>query len=1041
MKRRVGRISLPLSVLLVGMTAMGADTGGMKASGGPQYVVPGKNGQALKLDGKTYVKGPRLGMLEQATILMWVKVEDVPWDFAALLNTTGWQQSGLHVQLVRDGRLRVSVNGIGADIESKAEPAKVRDAWQHIAVSYDGKGKAATIYINGKVDASVQLDTAVPLDLTKFTVGAWDEGARPFVGLLEDVRIYSRVLSGEEIARAMEKKAVSGGDLMIWDFAAVKARTVVDISGNKRNGRIAGESAGFASPGPEFVKKEFRKMGLSSIERGFVSGAPAPTWEHALLSGNGIMGAMVMSEPLEETIILNHAGLFRPIASPKPPVDTGSHLKEIRQMMADGQYQKAADYVVELSREEGWRGKVWTDPFVPACDIAVAMPEAGEVRSYLRGVDFSTGVAAVRWEDDRGEMNRRVFVSRADNLVVLWIKGSSKGKLDCDIKMNEHAPVGRGVRDVSATAEGEWLTYRHGFALQFPGSLQGCEAAARVVARNGTAKAENGAIRVRGADEVLVLVRVDLTRDFAKPGIEGIKRAISAVKADYNALLERHAKVHGGIFNRERLDLGGAEDHALTAEELIAKSRVGALSRALLEKEFDACRYNILSSMGAMPPLLQGIWTGTWSPAWSGDYTQNGNVQSAIASVLSGNMAECMDAYFRYLESQLPEYRVNAQRLYGARGIHVPSRTSSHGLNNHFDQVWPMTFWTAGAGWAAHFFHDYYLYTGDREFLRKRAVPFMKEAALFYEDFLFEGPDGKYVFSPSYSPENNPANNPSQSCVNAAMDIAVARELLTNLVAACEELKVEEEGVGRWKAMLAKLPDYMINKDGAVKEWNVANLDDNYGHRHCSHLYALFDGMPKEIAGNEQLKRAFMRASELRMEVRRRNSGGEMAFGLVQLGLAVSSLRDAEMSYEIVDWLANNYWFANMATTHNPKSIFNTDLSGGLPAIIIKMLAFSDIPGTLDLLPACPKEWPKGRIEGIACRGAILVRSMSWDGGKVTVTLRSKNARKVAVRLPWAVSAMKVAPGGALVGDPTDQGRGRLVSLPAGEDVTLEIAR
>jgi hypothetical protein len=91
------------------------------------------------------------------------------------------------------------------------------------------------------------------------------------------------------------------------------------------------------------------------------------------------------------------------------------------------------------------------------------------------------------------------------------------------------------------------------------------------------------------------------------------------------------------------------------------------------------------------------------------------------------------------------------------------------------------------------------------------------------------------------------------------------------------------------------------------------------------------------------------------MEVRRRNSGGEMAFGLVQLGLAVSSLRDAEMSYEVVDWLANNYWFPNMATTHNPKSIFNTDLSGGLPAIIIKMLAFSDIAGTLDLLPACPR--------------------------------------------------------------------------------------
>jgi trehalose/maltose hydrolase-like predicted phosphorylase len=49
-----------------------------------------------------------------------------------------------------------------------------------------------------------------------------------------------------------------------------------------------------------------------------------------------------------------------------------------------------------------------------------------------------------------------------------------------------------------------------------------------------------------------------------------------------------------------------------------------------------------------------------------------------------------------------------------------------------------MTFWTAGAGWVSQFFYEYYLYTGDKDFLAKRALPFMKEAALFYEDFLDE---------------------------------------------------------------------------------------------------------------------------------------------------------------------------------------------------------------------------------------------------------------------------------------------------------------
>ena len=86
--------------------------------------------------------------------------------------------------------------------------------------------------------------------------------------------------------------------------------------------------------------------------------------------------------------------------------------------------------------------------------------------------------------------------------------------------------------------------------------------------------------------------------------------------------------------------------------------------------------------------------------------------------------------------------------------------------------------WVGGAGWAAHFFYDYYLYTGDREFLAEHALPFMEKAALFFEDYLYEGPDGKFVFSPTQSPENTPGNSNSQASFNATMDVAVAKELL-----------------------------------------------------------------------------------------------------------------------------------------------------------------------------------------------------------------------------------------------------------------------
>ena len=164
---------------------------------------------------------------------------------------------------------------------------------------------------------------------------------------------------------------------------------------------------------------------------------------------------------------------------------------------------------------------------------------------------------------------------------------------------------------------------------------------------------------------------------------------------------------------------------------------------------------NIICATGVNPPNLQGIWGGTVTPPWSSDFTTNGNLPVAVSHYLQANTPELMLPLFDKLESLYDDFRTNAKVLFGCRGIYISSHFASHGLNNHFDATWPMTFWTVGAAWYAMFYYDYYLYTLDKEFLRKRALPFMEDAALFYEDFLIEGEDGKLVFCPSYSPENN----------------------------------------------------------------------------------------------------------------------------------------------------------------------------------------------------------------------------------------------------------------------------------------------
>jgi hypothetical protein len=781
--------------------------------------------------------------------------------------------------------------------------------------------------------------------------------------------------------------------------------------------------------------------------RGFISHTQASSWEEALISGNGSLGALVMGNPRSETIILSHERLFMPMDKAMPPVPLAPRLDEIRALVDAGRYSDAAQLAEEISFENDYKEMPWTDPLIPAFDIIVEMDGAGDPQNYARSVDFETGVATVRWEEDNGIFIRRLFVSRADDVAVLSITGPKPGSVDCTIKLatrpagsSEEDDEGEGgfaagIRDVEIAAEGPMLVYRSMFAKPYPGSLEGYEGATFVSANNGSTEASDGAVRIAGADAVMVLARVSVLNDYDDSLLGQTYEDLSEM-GSFDDLLARHTAIHGEMFNRTRLDLGD-EDMAQPSEELLAGSSMGNLDPRLLDRLYDASRYAILSSTGDYPPTLQGIWTGTWTPPWMSDWTINGNVQTAIAGMLSGNMTESMEAYFSLMEEHVPDYRENAERMYGARGILTPARLSTHGYFNHFNAQYIHLFWTSGAGWASQFFYDYYLYTGDKEFLRERALPWMRETALFYEDFLIEGPDGKYVFNPSYSPENTAANSDSQASINATMEVAICRELLTNLVSASKELGVEEDGVARWEAMIEKLPDYMINNDGAVKEWTTDKLKENYLHRHGSQMYALFAGLPDEIAGDENLQRAFVEAIERRLAFYRAE-GGDMSFGLVQLGLSAASLGNADQAYEAIDRLANDYWRANLVSTHNVHSLFNVDICGGMPALINHMLVQSS-PGSLLLLPALPDEWPTGRIKGILARGQITIESLEWDEEEARVVIRSGKRQQIRIAVRGGGADAEVTSGEAEL-QSLDDGV-YTISLPANETIALCLPR
>ena len=785
--------------------------------------------------------------------------------------------------------------------------------------------------------------------------------------------------------------------------------------------------------------EELRKLPVP--ERGFISSEPAKTWEQGLLSGNGTIGASVLSRPIDEIIVFSHKRMLVPERPPLLPPSTATRLFEIRRLVERGLYDQASRLAMDLSQQKDF---LYPDPLMPAFDLRIKMEEKGQVADYMRSTNFRTGETTVHWADSRGAFERKLFVSRADGVAVLLITGPARGTVNCRLELQPREPGNErfkaNVNNVAMTADPSGLTYRNGFVNAYPGSIQGCEGVARVIARNGTPEVDGQALAVKNADEVLVIVNIAMLDEFKKTKIDQMKASLAGMAMDYAALLKRHEKIHGELFGRMRLDLGGGADRTLTSEQLLAKTSDAQPSRALIEKVFDAGRYNIISSTNDLPPTLQGVWAGTYDPPWASDFTHNGNVPSAIASMLMGNTPELMLAYTSYMEWLVPYLEVNARLIFGARGIVLPSRSTTTGYNNAFTRGFPGQFWVAGAPWAAHFFYDYYLYTGDRTFLARHALPFMEKAAVFFEDYLYEGPDGKYVFNPTQSPENNPKNTRSQLTLNATMDVAAAKELLRNTIAASRELNVNQDKIPVWEKMLAKMPDYMINEDGAIKEWLAPQLEDNYDHRHTSQLYALFDGMPEEIAKSPKLQAAFKRLIELKLDRHWTNwqrQGGFMSFGLVQLGQASTSLGDAEMAYRCLVPLINRYWYNSLASTHNAGELFNTDISGGMPAVLIKMLVASEL-GEIRLLPARPGAWPSGTIEGVLCRGQIEIKRLHWDAQTIEVLLKSSKKQEITLHAPAEIRNLTVKQGEAGVKN-TDDPKSRRLSLPLGQEIQFEL--
>jgi alpha-L-fucosidase 2 len=738
---------------------------------------------------------------------------------------------------------------------------------------------------------------------------------------------------------------------------------------------------------------------------------PAVDWNEALPVGNGRLGAMVFGYPGREKLQLNEETLWAgaPIDNNNPAALEALPL--IRRALFEGDYAQASTLA-----EKSLLG---TPPrirsYQPLGDLLIDLEEVRAGAEYERDLDLRDGIASVFCETPEGvKIERQVFSSAADDVLAVGIAAGRGAEITGTIRLTR-------ARDATVRASS-----RNGIVLSGrivdtadplsgPGGEHMRFAASLVVsAKGGRVKREGEALRVQGAREVTILLAAATDYDPARldfdPGADPVaKSAETLAKArrfSFRELRDRHVAEHRALYDRVSLDLGGSpEASGLPTDERLARVKAGGGDPGLAALYFQYGRYLLMGSSrrpAALPANLQGIWNQDFEAAWNSDFHTNINLQMNYWPAEVANLPETVAPLADFIGRLTVPGAVTARKTYGTRGWTLHHLTDPFGRTGVADGVWGVS--PMAGPWMTFPLWDHYEFTGDTAFLRNIAYPIMKGAAEFAADFLIPSPEGWLVTAPSHSPENayiDPNTGKPESLTYAAtIDLEIARALFENCVRAAGILGVDAEFSARLKELEKKLPPFQIGKYGNLQEWIKDYGEAEPGHRHMSHMLALYP-LAQITPETPELFAAARRTIARRLE----HGGGQTGWSRAWIVSFYARLLEGETAYQNLLTLLRRSTLKNLFDTHPP---FQIDGNFGGAAGIAEMLVQSH-RGFIQVLPALPAAWAEGKFKGLCARGGFELDA-AWSGGRIVeLRVRSKAGGRLRLADPFAGRALEVS--------------------------------
>ena len=736
-------------------------------------------------------------------------------------------------------------------------------------------------------------------------------------------------------------------------------------------------------------------------------GGPAERWIQALPVGNGRLGAMVFGGTYRETVALNEDSVWNRGPADRTNPDARRHLDEVRRLLAQRQVQEAQELaeLTQLGRPKRQQS------YLPLGSLELTLlGRAREaVADYRRDLDLRDGIAGVRYRSGSVTMRREAFATAVDDVVVLRMEADATGELAFAVHLTR-------AWDATATR----LAANRQALVGRCGSRGTAFAAVLDVRASGGSVATIGDhVVVRGAHDATLVLAAATDDRHARPLERAIADADRASARQYADLRAEHVREHRAMFDRAGLELDDPDAAALAGlptDERLRRVREGADDIGLEALHVAFGRYLLMASSrpGSRAASLQGIWNDSMMPAWNSKYTININLEMNYWPAEVWNLAECHEPLFDLVDRVRVSGRHVAETHYGCRGFVAHHNVDLWGDAAPLDSV-ECGLWPTGAAWLSLHLWEHYAFGGDREFLRTRALPVLREAARFVLDFLVPDEDGVLLFGPSVSPENaylDDRGDRAALCMSPAMDTQIVAALLRRCLAAAEALGERGPFEEEVAAALPRLPAMRVGRHGQLQEWLEDYDEWEPGHRHLSHLFAVFPGDGITEASDPALFAAARVALERRLAHARGQCGWSRAWAMA----LAARFRDGDAARVHLQALLRRHTEVNLFDTHDypgdPPVVFQIDGNLGAAAAAAEMLLQSH-EGRIDLLPALPAAWRTGRAIGLRARGGFEV-DIHWSDGRLTaVEVVSHRGGVCRVRGPEALALVARADGAA----------------------------